>query len=352
MSRHERPVASPAPRDPASRDRKSEHIRLAMDARMQLSGHFFDAYRIEHNALPEIDYEQIEIATSFVGRSLSAPLLISCMTGGTETAARINRNLAVAAERCGIALGVGSQRRAFEDAATEESFRVRPHAPGVPILANLGAVQLNHGFGIAECRRAVEMIEADALVLHLNCLQEAIQPEGQCDFSGLLDKMAEIGEALHVPVVVKEVGCGISGKLGRRLLARGLRIVDCAGTGGTTWARIEAARASDVEIGELFADWGMPTPQAIEQLAAVPGLTVVGSGGIRHGVDAAKALALGADLVGMAFPFLEAAAESAARVAAKIDRTVRELKISMFCCGARTLQDLGKVHMERAVEWK
>lgn len=335
----------------AARDRKAEHIRLALDERMQLGGHYFDAYRLEHAALPEVDLAAVDVSTTFLGRRLAAPLLISCMTGGTGEAKRINCNLAIAAQRCGIALGVGSQRKAFEDPATVDSFRVRSLAPDVPLLANLGAVQLNYGFGVDECRRAVEMIDADALVLHLNCLQEAIQPEGQCDFSGLLDKMARVAASLSVPVIVKEVGCGISGELGRRLLERGLGIVDCAGTGGTTWARIEAARAHDADLGELFADWGIPTPRAIEELAAVDGLTVIGSGGVRHGLDVAKAIALGADLVGMAFPFLEAARESPERVAVKIERTVRELKIAMFCSGARDLDALGATRMVRTAQW-
>jgi len=350
MSRSGRRLAA-VEQEPRERDRKAEHIRLALDARMQLGGQYFDAYRFEHHALPELDLEQIDTSTVFLDKPLAAPLLISCMTGGTAEAARINAHLAEAAERCGIAVGVGSQRKALEDPSTEASFRVRPHAPTVPVLANLGAVQLNYGFGVAECRRAVEMIDADALVLHLNCLQEAIQPEGQCDFSGLLDKIGQVAAALEVPVVVKEIGCGISVAVARRLLDRGVSIVDSAGTGGTSWARIEAARASDAGVGELFADWGIPTPQAIEQLAALGGLTVIGSGGVRHGIDVAKAVALGATLAGMAYPFLQAARESADRVVDTIERTVRELRISMFCVGARNPDALREVRLERAPRW-
>ncbi len=330
------------------RDRKLEHIQLALEERMQHQGSFFDDYDFVPEALPEIDMAELDVAADFLGKKLAAPLLISCMTGGTDSAAEINRNLAAAAERAGIAVGVGSQRKALEDAATAASFEIRDLVPTVPLLANLGAVQLNYGFGVEQCRRAVDMISADALALHLNPLQEAIQPEGQCNFSGLLPKIAELVANLEVPVVVKEVGCGISGATARRLFDAGVRTIDCAGLGGTNWARIEAARASDHEIGELFAGWGVPTTDSIRQLAAIDGLTVIGSGGIRSGLDAAKAIALGADLVGLAQPFLEAAMESAERVYERIQRAVRELRITMLCTGARDLAALRRVQL-RAV---
>ncbi len=331
----------------APRDRKAEHIELALEERMQVRRNYWDAFRFEHVALPEIDLAEIDTSLEFLGKRLAAPLLISCMTGGTGEATRINRNLAAGAEETGIAVGVGSQRKALEDAATAESFRIRPHAPTAPILGNLGAVQLNYGFDVEDCRRAIEMIDADALVFHLNPLQEAIQPEGQTDFRGLLEKMAAVARQLDRPVVVKEIGSGISAAVARRLADAGLTVVDVAGVGGTSWARIEAARAADAEIGELFADWGLSTPDTLLQLREVPGLTVIGSGGIRNGIDVAKAVALGADLAGMAYPFLQAANESAAAVAAKVRRTVRELKISMFCVGARTLEDLRRVPLRR-----
>jgi isopentenyl-diphosphate delta-isomerase len=333
--------------EPIDRDRKAEHIQLALDDRMQLESSCFEEYSFVHNALPEIDIEQIDTRTTFLGKRLQAPLLISCMTGGTPEALEINRNLAQAAEASGIAVGVGSQRRALEDPAAEESFRIRPFAPSVPILANLGAVQLNYGFSANDCRRAVEMIDADALVLHLNPLQEALQPEGQCDFRDLLSKMEHVAATLEVPVIVKEVGCGISGTLAAELVERGMRIVDCAGSGGTSWARIEAARSSDAEIGEVFAGWGIPTTEAIRQLRAIPGLTVIGSGGVRHGLDVARALALGADLAGMAFQFLKAARDSTSRVIERVERARRELVISMFCVGAGTLDELRRVEIVR-----
>jgi isopentenyl-diphosphate delta-isomerase len=344
------PAASAAASPQASleRDRKAEHIRLALEQRMQLGVNYFDEYRFGHMALPEIDFDDIDLAVEFLGRRLAAPLLISSMTGGTEAAGLINRNLAAGAERTRIAVGIGSQRKALEDPAKADTFKVREVAPSVPLLANLGAVQLNYGLGIRECRQAVEMIGADALILHLNPLQEAIQPEGQRNFAGLLPKMGEIARALPVPVIAKEIGCGISAATARALAGQGIRIIDTAGVGGTSWARIEAQRAGDLDLGEVFAGWGIPTPLSIQEVRSAStsvddgggGITVIASGGIRNGLDAAKALALGADLVGMAFPFLQAATESPEKVVAKVERIVLELKICMFCLGVKTVAEL------------
>jgi isopentenyl-diphosphate delta-isomerase len=335
----EAPVSGDAP----ERDRKLEHIKLALEERMQLGVSFFDDYRFDNAALPEIDLDSIDTGVSFLGRRLAAPLLISSMTGGTETAGQINRNLAAGAETEGIAVGVGSQRKALEDPSKADSFRVREVAPNAVLLANLGAVQLNYGMGLQACRDAVAMIGADALILHLNPLQEAIQPEGQCNFAGLLAQIGRVVAELGVPVVAKEIGCGISEATARALAAEGVRIVDTAGVGGTSWARIEAQRAGDLAIGELFAGWGIPTPESIRQVRRVEGLTVIGSGGVRNGLDAAKCIALGADLVGMAYPFLAPATVSPEKVAEKVRRTVRELKICMFCLGVKTIAELQRV---------
>lgn len=331
----------------AERDRKAEHIDLALEDRIQLHANFFEDYYFDHQALPELNLAEVELGTTFLGKELRAPLLISCMTGGTDEATRINRNLALAAEECGIAVGVGSQRKAIEDPETTATFQMRDLAPTVPLLANLGAVQLNYGFGLDECRAAVEMIQADALVFHLNPLQEALQPEGQGDFTGLIDRMGEIAVRLEVPVIAKEIGCGLAGETAARLREVGIEIVDTAGLGGTSWARIEASRASEPELGELFANWGVATPRSIRELRAVGGLTVIGSGGVRSGLDAAKAIALGADLVGLAQPFLEAANVSAERAVERCLRISRELRISMFCAGARDLAALQDVELRR-----
>ncbi|MCZ6726917.1 MAG: type 2 isopentenyl-diphosphate Delta-isomerase [Acidobacteria bacterium] len=333
-----------------ARDRKAEHIELALDPRAQLRPSAFDGHYLEHQALPEIDLAAVDTATRFLGRELAMPLLISCMTGGTEQAAKINRNLALAAEESRVALGIGSQRKAIEDSTQAVTFQVRELAPSVPLLANLGAVQLNYGFGLAECRRAVEMIEADALVLHLNPLQEALQPEGQGDFSGLADRIGAIVDGLDVPVIVKEIGCGLSGATARALKSAGVSIFDSAGLGGTSWARIEAWRACDPELGELFADWGVSTVESIRQLREIGGLTIIGSGGVRSGVDVAKVLALGADLAGLAQPFLQTAIESVAATLTRLARTRRELEIAMFCSGAANLAELQRLPLRSHVE--
>jgi len=338
-------TTNPPTASTSDRDRKAEHIKLALERRMQGPGGAFARFEFVHCALPEIDLAEIDTTTSFLGKPLAAPLLISCMTGGTEEAARINQNLAEAAERVGVALGVGSQRKALEDAATRATFEVRERAPGIALLGNLGAVQLNYGYGVAECRAAVDMIDADALVLHLNPLQEAIQPEGDGNFADLLPKIAQLVEELEVPVVVKEIGMGISAAVAADLRGAGVRIIDTAGAGGTNWARIEAARADDLELGELFANWGVSTADSIRAVAALGDVTVIGSGGVRNGIDVAKAIALGADVVGLAYPLLRAAVESADAVEAKLRRMLKELRICMFCTGARTLGDLRKVEL-------
>jgi isopentenyl-diphosphate Delta-isomerase len=341
------PAAATAVEAALGRDRKAEHIRLALDQRMQLGVNYFDEYHFEHAALPEIDFDDIDIGVDFLGRRLAAPLLVSSMTGGTEAAGLINRNLAAGAERTGIAVGVGSQRRALEDPAKADTFKVREVAPSVPLLANLGAVQLNYGLGARECLQAVEMIGADALILHLNPLQEAIQPEGQRNFAGLLPKIGEVVRALPVPIVVKEIGCGISAATARALAGQGIRIIDTAGVGGTSWARIEAERAGDLDLGEVFAGWGIPTPLSIREVRSVGGLTVIASGGLRNGIDVAKALALGADLAGMAYPFLQAATESPERVVDKVQRIVLELKICMFCLGVKSVAELRHARLRK-----
>lgn len=349
-------VVTPEPPARDRRDRKAEHLEIALDRSVQVETRPFDAWTFEHQALPEIALADVDTSAEFLGRQLASPLLISCMTGGTEVASRINTRLAEAAEQARVAVGVGSQRKAIEEGTHAETFAVRELAPSVPLLANLGAVQLNYGFGVDHCRQAVEMIEADALVLHLNPLQEAIQPEGQTDFSDLYPKMAQVVRALDpVPVVAKEVGSGISEQTARRLAEIGIRVIDTAGVGGTSWARIEARRSDDPQVGELFADWGIPTPDSIQAVARVAadiadvdgGLTVIGSGGLRSGLDVAKAIALGSHLAGMAYPFLRAADHSTERVVATVERITRELRIAMFAVGARNLAELASTPIQR-----
>lgn len=332
--------------DSKTNRRKVEHIRIiGADAAVDRRRYYFDEVRLRHRALPELDLDAVDTSTSFLGRRLSFPLLIACMTGGDHALVRrINRNLAVAAQRCGVAMGVGSQRVLFTNPKARPSFALRPLAPDVPLLANLGAVQLNRGFGLAECRAAVEALDADALVLHLNPLQEAVQPEGDTHFAGLAARIGEVAAGLPVPVILKEVGAGLSPEDVALVAGRGIRIVDVAGSGGTSWSRIEAHRSAGDEpdhLGLLFQDWGLPTPQALQELhARFPDLTLIASGGVRSGLDMAKALVLGASLAGLASPFLAPAQESADAVVRVIERLHREFRTAMFLLGTASIGDL------------
>ncbi len=320
--------------------RKADHIRINLEENVQFPRltNGFEAYRLVHQALPELDLAAIDTSVDLLGKRLSLPLLISSMTGGTEAAGAINRNLAKAAQACGTAMGLGSQRTGLEQAETADTFQVRDVAPDVLLFANLGAVQLNSGYGVEECRRAVEMIAADALVLHLNPLQEALQADGDWNWAGLLPKIERVCSEVGVPVVVKEVGWGISERTARWLAEAGVAAIDVAGSGGTSWSEVEYHRAPTEALRRLakaFADWGIPTAESLQMVrAGAPGLPVIASGGLRTGIEAAKALALGASAVGIASPFLKAAAASAEEVIAAIDEFAAELRIAMFCTGA------------------
>jgi isopentenyl-diphosphate delta-isomerase len=266
------------------------------------------------------------------------------MTGGTQAAGAINQLLAEAAQQFRVAMGVGSQRAAIEDTALNPTFDVRRVAPDILLLANLGAVQLNHGYTAEHCRKAVDLVGADALALHLNPLQEALQPEGDVNFAGLLSKIEAVCAALPVPVVVKEVGWGISAPVARKLVDAGVACIDVAGAGGTSWSQVEMHRARsprDASLAAAFADWGIPTAQAIRQVRqSLPNIPLIASGGIRSGIDIAKCVALGADIAGMAGPFLKAAAHSADAVQDLLDRTTAELRIAMFATGSASLAQL------------
>jgi isopentenyl-diphosphate delta-isomerase len=325
--------------------RKSEHLRINIERDVNARvGAGFDAYTFAHRALPEIDFSDVDTSVTLFGRTLRAPLLIACMTGGTPEAAAINRRLATVAARFGIAMGLGSGRVALESPHTLESFRVRAEAPEILLFANLGAVQLNKGYGVDECRRLVETLQADALVLHLNPLQEALQPEGDTCFRGLRDRIAELCANAPFPVVVKEVGWGIGAAEVRALFDAGVAAVDVAGTGGTSWSEVERHRIAEpwrARVAETFSAWGIPTAQAILQARAVePKRPLIASGGIRSGLDVAKAIALGADLAGIAGPFLRAADRSVEAACELAQEYLEGLRVAMFCTGARTLADL------------
>lgn len=328
--------------------RKLDHIRIVLGEDVAAKGVAtgFAAYRLPHLALPELDLAEVDTRTTFLGKPIGAPLLISSMTGGAAVAEKINLALAEAAEQLGLPMGVGSQRAAVADGRLAGTYQVRRVAPRIPLLANLGAVQLNYGFGVEQCQRAVDMIEADGLILHLNPLQEAVQPEGNTNFKGLLQKIEQICRALEVPVVVKEVGNGIGAHDARRLYECGVRVIDVAGAGGTSWSEVERFRHSSQQgqrVAGAFADWGLPTSECIRTVrAALPAATIIGSGGVRSGVDVAKAIALGADLAGTAKPALVSAIDErgTAAVVEGLEGFVRELRVAMFCAGCADLQAL------------
>ncbi len=326
--------------------RKEEHLKLALDEAVQFRGVTtgLENYYFIHQALPEIDLEEVDLSATLFGKRLQAPLLISPMVGGIEEAEGINRNLALAAQSFGLAMGLGSQRCLIDHPELTSTFNVREFAPDILLFANLGAIQLNYGFGIAECLRLVEAVRADALVLHLNPLQEALQPEGNTRFSCLLKKIESVCRWLPVPVMVKEVGGGISEEVAASLAGAGVACIDIAGAGGTCWSEIERLRArdpADAKTGEFFSGWGIPTAESIKLARrGAPDLPVIASGGIRSGLDAAKAIALGADMAGIAAPLLKAAVISSEAVEQLLNEVVEVLRITMFCIGAPDIRKL------------
>jgi len=320
-------------------ERKSDHIRINLEEDIHsgiTTG--LERYRFTHEALPEIALSDVNLGLPLFGKQLSAPILISSMTGGTEQATTINRRLAQAAQETGIAMGVGSQRAALEDAAQIPSFKIcRDVAPNILLFANLGAVQLNYNYGLDECQRAVEMISADALILHLNPLQEALQVGGDTNFAGLAKKIEEISNKLEVPLIIKEVGWGISERSARVLADCGVDAIDVAGAGGTSWSQVEMHRAPNEftrQLAESFIDWGINTADSILNVKKVaPDMTIFASGGLKNGVDIAKSIALGATLGGMTNPFLKAAMESAKKVIDVIELTKKQMQIVFFAAG-------------------
>lgn len=333
-------------------DRKNDHIRinLELDTRSGLTSGL-ERYRFIHQALPEINLEDVNLSLEIFGRKLNAPILISSMTGGTEEARKINYTLAEAAQATRVAMGLGSQRAAIEDPSLAPTFQVRKIAPDILLFANLGAIQLNYGYTVEHCRRAVEMIEADALILHLNALQEAVQPEGETRFAGLLEKIHQVCRSLPVPVIVKEVGWGFSELDARRLAEAGVAAIDIAGAGGTSWTQVEMHRAkseSQARLAAAFIDWGIPTADSIAMVRrAAPQMTIIASGGLRSGLDIAKCIALGAKIGGMASPFLKAASISVAATIETIAEIQREIQVCMFASGAANLEQLDQSRLIR-----
>jgi len=326
--------------------RKADHLRICLDEDVQFHSltNGLERYRFTHCCLPELNRHEIDLTTTFLGKQLSAPVLISSMTGGTEQAKIINQRLARVAQHYKIAMGVGSQRVAVEKPLVASTFAVRSHAPDILLFANLGAVQLNYNYGLDQCLRIVDLLEADALILHLNPLQECIQTKGDTNFRGLLDKISILCAQLPVPVIAKEVGNGISAVMANKLLEAGVKAIDVAGAGGTSWAKVESERAETPlqrRLGMTFADWGLPTAECIRSIrTAAPEVPLIASGGLRHGLDIAKALAIGADIAGMALPFLQAAAESEAALYSLVEILIAEITTVLFCTGNATIEQL------------
>lgn len=325
--------------------RKNRHLDICLndDVASTLDAGFA-SIRLRHEALPEIALDDVVLGTKFLGHHLHAPLIISSMTGGTQRAGTINRNLARAAQATGVALGLGSIRAAIEDPALLATYDVRDVAPSVMLFANLGAVQLNYAVDAESARRAIKAIGANGLYLHLNPLQEALQPSGDTNFRALAPKIAQLVQTLEVPVIAKSVGSGIAPSTAQKLFDAGVAAIDVAGAGGTSWARVEGKRSNDrlrARLAEQFADWGFPTASATRALRRTfPNATIVASGGIRTGVDVAKVLALGANLAGIALPLLEPATRSAEDVTEALNEVVEGLRIAMFATGSRTIAQL------------
>jgi len=330
--------------------RKADHLRICLDEDVQFHGvtNGLERYRFTHCCLPELNRSEIDLSTTFLRKLLGAPLLISSMTGGTQEAKTINFRLAEVAQHYKLAMGVGSQRVAVENPQVADTFAVRSLAPDILLFANLGAVQLNYSYGLDECRRVVDLCQADALILHLNPLQECIQPKGDTNFKGLIDKISILCNKLPVPVIAKEVGNGISAAMAQKLLDAGVSAIDVAGAGGTSWAKVESERALNVQqrrLGLTFADWGLPTAECITSIRAfAPDIPLIASGGLRNGMDVAKAIALGADISGLAWPFLQAAAESVDAVDALVQLLIAEMTTVLFCTGNVTLSQLKCSH--------
>ena len=325
--------------------RKADHIKINLekDVRSALTTGL-ENYRFVHEALPELDLNQIDTSLHLFGKQLTAPILISSMTGGTADAESINLRLAEAAQEMKIAMGVGSQRAAIENPEITRTFQVRRVAPDILLFANLGAVQLNYGYGIEQCRQAVGMIGADALILHFNPLQEAVQDAGDTNFAGLAKKIEGICKALAVPVIAKEVGWGISERSAKLLADCGVQAIDVAGAGGTSWSQVEMHRAPDEftrELAATFVGWGIPTAESILNVRqAAPDMTIFASGGLKDGLDIAKCIALGARLGGMAGQFLKAAAVSTEQVIEMMKLTKRQIEVTMFAAGVQELREL------------
>jgi isopentenyl-diphosphate delta-isomerase len=342
-------------------NRKAEHISICLDekaqARKATTG--FEDVQFVHRALPEVEKAKIDVSTTVFGHKFSAPLIVGAMTGGTAEATRINAAIAEAVETLQLGMGVGSQRAAIENPKLAETFSVaRKKAPNAFLIANIGGIQLVHGCGVKEVKRAVEMIDADAVAVHLNALHEAVQPEGQTSFRGVLAKICEVAGEIDKPVIVKETGAGIASEDAKKLERAGVKAIDVDGAGGTSFAAVEYYRseAGSVQrfLGDVFWDWGIPTAVSLVETAQTVKIPVIASGGVRSGVDIAKSLALNACLGSVCQPALEAAVKGAKATEQLLSRLIDELRNVMFLVGARKVEDLAKtpvVVTGKTAEW-
>ncbi|MCL4415412.1 MAG: type 2 isopentenyl-diphosphate Delta-isomerase [Actinobacteria bacterium] len=332
----------------ANEKRKEEHLQISLnkDVSFKKISSGFEGFLFIHQALPDIDMNKIDLSTEIFGKKLSLPLMLSPLVGGTDKTKEINKNLARVASELKIAMSVGSQRTAIENIEVEETYKVREIAPEILLFANLGAVQLNYGFGIEQCNKAVDMIEADSLILHLNPLQEAFQHEGNHNFKNLSKKISTICQDAAYPVIVREVGFGISEETAKKLLTAGVSGIDVGGAGGTSWIEVEKNRTSSrifKKVAGDFCQWGIPTAESILSVKKVVGknsVKIIASGGIRSGLDVAKAIALGADIAGIGLPVLKNIHLSIDKCMEYIMEVALGLKIAMFGIGASSISEL------------
>lgn len=327
--------------------RKSDHLRICLEenveARIKFTG--FNDIDLLHQAIPEIDLKEVNMRTSLFERDLEAPIMISPMTGGSKRGHKINLNLAEAAQELGVAFSVGSQRAAIENPDLEKSYQVRDVAPDVLLIGNLGMSQFENDYGVIEANKAIEMIDADALGIHLNLLQETVQSEGDTYYSNILESLSGITSGIEKPILIKETGAGINTETARKIESAGASAIDVSGAGGTSWAGVEALRGGSKRfLGEVFWDWGIPTAVSTAEVSeAINNIPVISSGGIRTGLDAAKAFSLGADLVGIALPLLRESVIGKEEVIKWLNKFIHELRVTMLLTGCKRINDFKEV---------
>lgn len=319
--------------------RKLEHIKIVQEEKVEPVESPFKNYRLPYKALPEINLKEISTNVRFFEKDISFPFLISSMTGGPAKASVINKNLAIACEQEKVALALGSMRVLLKDPIAANSFKVREFCPSIPLFANMGLVQLNYGYGADEINKLIDIIDADGIFLHINHMQESIQPGGDTNFKDLLKKLAEILPQIKKPVLIKEVGSGMDKASAQALFDIGVKWIDVSGLGGTSWTSVEAHRRTD-DLGFLFEEVGIKTDKALQECREIKGLNLIAGGGIRSGLDVAKSLMMGAKIATAAKPFLEPALTSSAEVSKLLQRWKEELTISMFACGVKDVDKL------------